>query len=203
MNTQDNTLWQCQKYFRKKRSDIPSLNNTAITDEQKAELLVETFQSNFTDNIRPANFNTNIDALVTNTLENFFTNPPSTPITPTDPIEIIKAANQIPVHFSPSSNRKELTQLLQDELFPTSNFNKLHLSPTSQRKPGCFSSSRTLTLPGTINIYDMGWRLASRAICPATDYCVTPLLLPATTSVTTILQPANQVASCSPSRNGN
>ncbi|GFW41327.1 retrovirus-related Pol polyprotein from transposon opus [Trichonephila clavipes] len=25
-----------------------------------------------------------------------------------------------------------------------------------------------LTLPGTINIYDMGWRLASRAICPAT-----------------------------------
>ncbi|GFU42378.1 putative LOC100569746 [Trichonephila clavipes] len=25
-----------------------------------------------------------------------------------------------------------------------------------------------LTLPGTINIYNMGWRLASRAICPAT-----------------------------------
>ncbi|GFS67365.1 RNA-directed DNA polymerase from mobile element jockey [Trichonephila clavipes] len=48
MNTQDNTLWQYQKYFRKKRSDIPSLNNTAITDEQKAELLAETFQdSNF------------------------------------------------------------------------------------------------------------------------------------------------------------
>ncbi|GFW46412.1 uncharacterized protein TNCV_4811001 [Trichonephila clavipes] len=82
MNTQDNTLWQYQKYFRKKRSDIPSLNNTAITDKQKAELLAETFQSNFTDNIRPANFNTNIDALVADTLENFFSNPPSTPITP-------------------------------------------------------------------------------------------------------------------------
>ncbi|GFY28223.1 hypothetical protein TNCV_4395571 [Trichonephila clavipes] len=95
MNTQDNTLWQHQKYFRKKRSDIPSLNNTAITDEQKAELLAETFQSNFTDNIRPANFNTNIDALVTNTLENFFTNPPSTPITPTDPIEIINYAKKL------------------------------------------------------------------------------------------------------------
>ncbi|GFV70646.1 hypothetical protein TNCV_3842271 [Trichonephila clavipes] len=50
------------------------------------------------------------------------------------------------------------------ELFPTSTFNKLHLSPTSQRKPGCFTSSRTLTLPGTINIYNMGWRLASRAM---------------------------------------
>ncbi|GFW62508.1 hypothetical protein TNCV_589351 [Trichonephila clavipes] len=73
------------------------------------------------------------------------------------------------VHFSPSSNRKEPTQLLQDELFPTSTFNKPHLSPTSQRKSGCFTSSRTLTLPGTINIYDMGWRLASRAIWPATD----------------------------------
>ncbi|GFX52705.1 hypothetical protein TNCV_3980081 [Trichonephila clavipes] len=64
---------------------------------------------------------------------------------------------------------QEPTQLLQDELFPTSTFNKLHLSPTSQRKPGCFTSSRTLTLPSTINIYDMGWRLASRAICPATS----------------------------------
>ncbi|GFU56370.1 hypothetical protein TNCV_3854441 [Trichonephila clavipes] len=37
----------------------------------------------------------------------------------------------MPVHFSPSSNRKE------DELFPSSSLNKPHLSPTSQRKPGC------------------------------------------------------------------
>ncbi|GFT96070.1 probable RNA-directed DNA polymerase from transposon BS [Trichonephila clavipes] len=95
MNTQDNTLWQYQKYFRKKRPNMPSLNNTAITDEQKAELLAKTFQSNFTDNKRPANFNTNIDALVTNTLENFFSNPPPTPITPTDPIEIINYAKNL------------------------------------------------------------------------------------------------------------
>ncbi|GFS99525.1 probable RNA-directed DNA polymerase from transposon X-element [Trichonephila clavipes] len=103
MNTQDNTLWHYQKYFRKKRSDIPSLNNTAITDEQKAELLAETFQSNFTDNIRPANYNSNIDALVTNTLENFFTNPPSTPITPTDPIEIINYAKKLKNNKSPAN----------------------------------------------------------------------------------------------------
>ncbi|GFW52966.1 hypothetical protein TNCV_2899021 [Trichonephila clavipes] len=74
----------------------------------------------------------------------------------------------MPVHFSPSSNRKEPTQLLQDELFPISTFNKPHLSPTSQRKPGGFTSLRTLTLPGTINIHNMGWRLASRVICLAT-----------------------------------
>ncbi|GFW54647.1 hypothetical protein TNCV_5110211 [Trichonephila clavipes] len=66
----------------------------------------------------------------------------------------------MPVHFSPSSNRKEPTQLLQVALFPTSTFNKPHLSPTSQRKPGCFTSSGKLTLPGAINFYDMGWRLA-------------------------------------------
>ncbi|GFV46505.1 hypothetical protein TNCV_3233921 [Trichonephila clavipes] len=70
----------------------------------------------------------------------------------------------MPVHFSPSSNRKEPTQLLQDELFPTSTFSKPHLSPTSQRKPGCFTSHQgLLTLPGTINVYNMG------AICPATS----------------------------------
>ncbi|GFW91822.1 hypothetical protein TNCV_3400821 [Trichonephila clavipes] len=39
MNTQDNTLWQYQKCFRKKRSDIPSLKGAAITDEQKSNLL--------------------------------------------------------------------------------------------------------------------------------------------------------------------
>ncbi|GFX71537.1 hypothetical protein TNCV_2695251 [Trichonephila clavipes] len=50
MKTQDNTLWQYQKFFRKKLSDIPSLNGAAITDEEKANLLVATFQNNFTDN---------------------------------------------------------------------------------------------------------------------------------------------------------
>ncbi|GFX20076.1 hypothetical protein TNCV_1436361 [Trichonephila clavipes] len=75
----------------------------------------------------------------------------------------------MPVHFSPSSNHKEPTQLLQDKLFRTSTFNKPHLFPTSQRKPGCSTSSRTLTLPGAINFYNMRWRLAPRAICPATN----------------------------------
>ncbi|GFV98392.1 hypothetical protein TNCV_623511 [Trichonephila clavipes] len=87
MNTQDNTLWLYQKIFRKKRSDIPSLNGAAITDEQKANLLAATFQNNFTNNVVPS--------------------PP-----------------------------------------------------------------RTATSSGTINNYDMGWRLALRAICPATIYAL-------------------------------
>ncbi|GFY13708.1 hypothetical protein TNCV_4960781 [Trichonephila clavipes] len=51
MNTQDNILWQSQKFFRKKRSDVPSLNGAAITDKQKTNLLAASFQNNFTDNI--------------------------------------------------------------------------------------------------------------------------------------------------------
>ncbi|GFV28856.1 hypothetical protein TNCV_4716761 [Trichonephila clavipes] len=70
-----------------------------------------------------------------------------------------KTANQTPVHFSPSSNQKEPSQLLQDELFPTSTFHKATPLSTSQRKlRAVFTSSRDI----------MGWRLAPRNIWPAT-----------------------------------
>ncbi|GFU48723.1 hypothetical protein TNCV_4752261 [Trichonephila clavipes] len=62
----------------------------------------------------------------------------------------------MPVHFSPSSNRKEPTQLLQDDLFPTSTFNKPHLSPTSQRKPGCSPHQGLSQAPLTSMIWDRG-----------------------------------------------
>ncbi|GFU19587.1 hypothetical protein TNCV_21601 [Trichonephila clavipes] len=42
----------------------------------------------------------------------------------------------------------------------------LHVPTTNQVVP---SPPRTATPSGTINNYDMGWRLALRAICPATD----------------------------------
>ncbi|GFU65092.1 uncharacterized protein TNCV_1352081 [Trichonephila clavipes] len=42
----------------------------------------------------------------------------------------------------------------------------LHVPTTNQVVP---SPPRTTTPTGTINNYDMGWRLALRAICPATD----------------------------------
>ncbi|GFT13603.1 probable RNA-directed DNA polymerase from transposon X-element [Trichonephila clavipes] len=100
-NAQDNSLWQYQNFFRKKRSDIPSLNGTAITDEQKANLLAVTFQNNFTDNPRPDNFVTNIDYIVSNTLENFFSKPPSIPISPTDPDEIINYTSRLKNNKSP------------------------------------------------------------------------------------------------------
>ncbi|GFX83029.1 probable RNA-directed DNA polymerase from transposon BS [Trichonephila clavipes] len=53
LETQDNSLWRMQKYFRKKRSDIPNLtgpNGIASNDEQKANLIANTFIDNYTEN---------------------------------------------------------------------------------------------------------------------------------------------------------
>ncbi|GFW47041.1 probable RNA-directed DNA polymerase from transposon BS [Trichonephila clavipes] len=91
LETQDNSLWHMQKYFRKKRSDIPNLtgpNGIASNDEQKANLIANTLIDNYTENKRPGKHTTNIDSDVTNTLKRFFTTPLSSPISPTDPDEI-------------------------------------------------------------------------------------------------------------------
>ncbi|GFX66488.1 hypothetical protein TNCV_1291691 [Trichonephila clavipes] len=74
----------------------------------------------------------------------------------------------MPVHFSTSSNHKEPSQLLQDKLFQL----RISINRTSllrhNESQAVFPHQGHLTLPGTINMYDMGWRLASRAMCPAT-----------------------------------
>ncbi|GFU29433.1 hypothetical protein TNCV_418701 [Trichonephila clavipes] len=78
LNTQDNSLRHTQKCFRKKRSTIPNLNYSfgiASNDDQKANLIANTFEDNYTENKRPENFSTNIDSEVTNTLENFLSSP--------------------------------------------------------------------------------------------------------------------------------
>ncbi|GFW02596.1 RNA-directed DNA polymerase from mobile element jockey [Trichonephila clavipes] len=59
LETQDNSLWHTQKHFRKKRSNIPNLNcssGIASNDEQKANLIANTFEDNYTENKRPENF---------------------------------------------------------------------------------------------------------------------------------------------------
>ncbi|GFW84556.1 probable RNA-directed DNA polymerase from transposon X-element [Trichonephila clavipes] len=91
LETQDNSLWHMQKYFRKKRSDIPNLtgpNGIASNDEQKANLIANTLIDNYTENKRPGKHTTNIDSDVTNTLTRFFSTPLSSFISPTDPDEI-------------------------------------------------------------------------------------------------------------------
>ncbi|GFU04675.1 hypothetical protein TNCV_4377341 [Trichonephila clavipes] len=84
-----------------------------------------------------------------------------------------RAANLEPVHSSPSPNHKAAFQPFQDGLFHHFDFvskclratPSLHLPTTNQVVP----SPQRIAIPlGTLNDYDMGWRLALRAICPAT-----------------------------------
>ncbi|GFW98109.1 hypothetical protein TNCV_2491651 [Trichonephila clavipes] len=107
------------KICSQKIFDIPFLNGTVITDEEKSHfLLAATLQNNFTDNAA--------------------------------------------------------LQPFQDGLFPHFDYVSkflivtlsLHVPKTNQVAP---SPPRTATPSGTIHIYDMGWRLASRVICLATS----------------------------------
>ncbi|GFT68091.1 transposable element Tc1 transposase [Trichonephila clavipes] len=82
LNTTDNSLWQCQKFFRKKRSSIPNLISSsghACSDDQKANLLAITLKDNFTENERP-NGDYPIDNTITTTLENFSLTPHPFPL---------------------------------------------------------------------------------------------------------------------------
>ncbi|GFV27267.1 hypothetical protein TNCV_3714741, partial [Trichonephila clavipes] len=93
------------------------------------------------------------------------------------------AGNLEPVHSSPSSNHKAAFQPIQDGIFTTlTSFPRVpHSRPlsalptTNQVVP---SPPRTATPSGTTNNYDMGWRLALRAICPATALNLTFLSIP-------------------------
>ncbi|GFW95195.1 probable RNA-directed DNA polymerase from transposon X-element [Trichonephila clavipes] len=104
LNTQDNSFWNIQKIFKNKRADIPALHTAsgiAITDEQKANLIANTMKDNFTENTRPADFRNSIDSDVTSTLERFFSHPPPTPISPTNPDEVAAYVNKLKIRKTP------------------------------------------------------------------------------------------------------
>ncbi|GFX07520.1 hypothetical protein TNCV_5092331 [Trichonephila clavipes] len=93
-----------QKIFKNKHVDIPALNTAsgvAITDEQKANLIANTLKDNVTENTRPANFSNSIDSDVTSSLECFFSQPPPTPISPTNPDEITAYINKLKIRKTP------------------------------------------------------------------------------------------------------
>ncbi|GFV18988.1 hypothetical protein TNCV_4758731 [Trichonephila clavipes] len=100
----------------------------------------------------------------------------TTQVAPNSPnhVKALKAANLEPVHSSPSSSHKAAFQPFQDGIFHHFDFVSkcliatpfLHVPTTNQVVP---SPPRTATPSGTINNYVMGWRLALRTICLATD----------------------------------
>ncbi|GFW90426.1 RNA-directed DNA polymerase from mobile element jockey [Trichonephila clavipes] len=97
LNTQDNSLWAVQKFFKNKRSDIPSLHcttGTAITDKQKADILAESILTNFTENERQNNDFDDDDEIVNNTVNAFLSPPPTAETAyPSEIISYIKSSN--------------------------------------------------------------------------------------------------------------
>ncbi|GFY13335.1 probable RNA-directed DNA polymerase from transposon X-element [Trichonephila clavipes] len=108
LNARDNSLWHCQKLFRKNRPNIPSLSTSsgvANSDDQKANILAITLKDNFAENKRPGNGSHPIDKEITKTLENFFSSPPTLPLTPTDPTEICEYIRRLKNNKAPGSDQ--------------------------------------------------------------------------------------------------
>ncbi|GFX28794.1 putative RNA-directed DNA polymerase from transposon X-element [Trichonephila clavipes] len=92
LNTTDNSLWRTQKFFKNKRPKIPPLNcatGTAVTDQQKANLLATNIKNNFIENDRENDSYNQSDEIINSTLDNFLSTPPTTLIQPAFPDEII------------------------------------------------------------------------------------------------------------------
>ncbi|GFX13814.1 probable RNA-directed DNA polymerase from transposon X-element [Trichonephila clavipes] len=78
-------------FFKNKRPKIPTLNcatGTAVTDQQKANLLTSNIKNNFVGNERD-NDNYNQNELINTTVNNFLSTPPTSFIEPALPDEII------------------------------------------------------------------------------------------------------------------
>ncbi|GFX55702.1 hypothetical protein TNCV_3427731 [Trichonephila clavipes] len=123
LNTTDNSLWRTQKFFKNKRPKIPPLNCatvTAVTDQQKANLLATNIKNNFIENDRENDSYSQSDEIINSTVNNFLSTPPTTLIQPALPDEIIhyikhvnakKAPGQpigVTVHFTQQPIREQL-----------------------------------------------------------------------------------------------
>ncbi|GFW03488.1 putative RNA-directed DNA polymerase from transposon X-element [Trichonephila clavipes] len=78
LNTADNSLWRTQNFFKNKRPKIPPLNcatGTAVTDQQKANLLATNIKNNFVENDREDDSYNQNDELINTTVNNFLSTP--------------------------------------------------------------------------------------------------------------------------------
>ncbi|GFW94006.1 probable RNA-directed DNA polymerase from transposon X-element [Trichonephila clavipes] len=107
LNTADNSLWRTQKFFKNKRPKIPPLNcatGTAVTDQQKANLLATNIKNNFVENDREDDsYNQNND-LINTTVNNFLSTPlPNSFIEPALPDEIIHYIKHVNAKKAPDN----------------------------------------------------------------------------------------------------
>ncbi|GFS94961.1 nucleic-acid-binding protein from transposon X-element [Trichonephila clavipes] len=104
LNTTDNSLWRTQKFFKNKRSKIPPLNcatGTAVTDQQKANLLATNIKYNFIENDRENDIYNQSDEIINSTVHNFLSTPPTTLIQPALPDEIIHYIKHVKAKKAP------------------------------------------------------------------------------------------------------
>ncbi|GFW45914.1 putative RNA-directed DNA polymerase from transposon X-element [Trichonephila clavipes] len=121
LNTTDNSLWRTQKFFKNKRSKIPPLNcatGTAVTDQQKANLLATNIKYNFIENDRENDSYNQSDEIINSTVHNFLSTPPTTLIQPALPDEIIHYIKHVNAKKAPG---KDLITNRMLKNFPTLN----------------------------------------------------------------------------------
>ncbi|GFX91422.1 probable RNA-directed DNA polymerase from transposon X-element [Trichonephila clavipes] len=107
LNTTDNSLWRTQKFFKSKRPKIPPLNcatGTAVTDQQKANLLATNIKNNFIENDRENDSYNQNDEIINSTVNNFLSTPPATLIEPALPDEIIHYIKPINAKKAPGKD---------------------------------------------------------------------------------------------------
>ncbi|GFW52963.1 probable RNA-directed DNA polymerase from transposon X-element [Trichonephila clavipes] len=107
LNTTDNSLWRTQKFFKNKRSKIPPLNcatGTAVTDQQKANLLATNIKYNFIENDRENDIYNQSDEIINSTVHNFLSTPPTTLIQPALPDEIIHYIKHVNAKKAPGKD---------------------------------------------------------------------------------------------------
>ncbi|GFU32006.1 RNA-directed DNA polymerase from mobile element jockey [Trichonephila clavipes] len=117
LSTQDNSLWAVQKFFKNKRSDIPSLHcttGTAITDQQKANILAESILENFTENERHNNDFDEEDEIVNNTVKAFISHPPLPTAETAYPSEIISYIKSSNAKKAPDYSLTKLNMFADD-----------------------------------------------------------------------------------------
>ncbi|GFT59721.1 hypothetical protein TNCV_4693201 [Trichonephila clavipes] len=144
---------------KNKRSDIPPLNcssGTAVTDTQKANILAESILDNFTENPRPNNDFDNDDELINNTVNTFLSLPTSTTTETAYPSEIIS--------YIKKSNSKKAPALRHELRNPHDPGN--YSNDWLDQSAASYMLAGYSPQPFLLYYSDMGWRLASRAICP-------------------------------------
>ncbi|GFX88632.1 uncharacterized protein TNCV_2660431 [Trichonephila clavipes] len=100
-NIRQQFLEYTKNFQKQTRRYSCTASGVAIKDEQKANLIANTLKDNFTENTRPVDFSNSIDSDVTSTLQRFFSQPPPTPISPTNPDEVAAYVSKLKIRKTP------------------------------------------------------------------------------------------------------